>query len=289
MDERSFTIVQDDSPARVVRDDGHCRYRHVVAEACTTVNAGLYSRPMSSSSFFDFHARVTRRRPSAGAPPAPAGKPPTSAGAKAPEPLTVTQLTRQIDRVLKSGMPATVLVKGELSSYKPHSASGHIYFTLKDAGSCIDCVMWRDDGARLAFEPTVGMEMLATGRVAVYQERGKYQLYVTDLRPLGQGALELAFRQLCERLQREGLIADERKRPLPRYPRRLAIVTSLQTAALQDMLKVMRRYPWLRLAVYHVPVQGAEAGREIAAALRHLDRFGETGFGPDVILLGRGG
>ena len=199
---------------------------------------------MSSGSFFQFHSKVTRKRPAAEATP-PAT--PAPAGAAVAEPLTVTQLTKQIDKVLKSGMPASVLVKGELSSYKPYPGSGHIYLTLKDRTSCIDCVMWKDDGAKLVFTPTVGMEVLATGRVAVYVERGKYQLYVTELRPLGQGALELAFRQLCEKLEREGLFAPGRKKPLPPYPRRVAVVTSSQTAALQDMLKVLRRFPWLRL------------------------------------------
>lgn len=260
---------------------------------------------MSSSSFFDFRDRVTRpnRRKSGngdaagangppGAAPGPPPSGPSPSGPPRVDPLTVTQFTRQVDRVLKTGMPAAVWVKGELSSYRHQQASGHVYLTLKDATSCVDCVMWRDDAATLKFTPQVGMEVLVSGRVQVYVERGKYQLYVTRLQPLGQGALELAFRQLCEKLQREGLFAQERKKPVPRYPLRIVIVTSRQTAALQDVLKVFRGFPWLRLFLYNVPVQGDAAGKTIAAALRHLDRHIQAlgdGEGADLILLGRGG
>jgi exodeoxyribonuclease VII large subunit len=243
--------------------------------------------PMTN--FFDLYRQATRRR---AGPDRPESLAAPAAASPKPEPLTVTQLTRQIDRTIRAGMPQAVLVKGELSSYRPYPGSGHHYFTLKDAGSCIDCVMWRDDAARLRFAPQTGMQVLVTGRVQVYVERGKYQFSVTSLEPIGQGALELAFRQLKEKLEKEGLFAPGRKKPLPRFPGRIVIVTSRRTAALQDMLKVLRRYPWVKLSFYNVPVQGEPAGRQIAEALSHLNRWRAAigrGAGADVILLGRGG
>jgi exodeoxyribonuclease VII large subunit len=122
----------------------------------------------------------------------------------------------------------------------------------------------------------------------VYAARGRYQLYVTSLHPVGRGALEIAFRQLHAKLAAEGLFATERKRPLPRFPLRVALVTSRSTAALQDMLKVLRRFTWLRLMLYDVPVQGDGAAGQIAAALNHLSKSA-TQSQIDVILLGRGG
>src|SRR5439155_11128153 len=142
------------------------------------------------------------------------------------QPLTVSQLTGLIDRAIKSGLPDSVLVKGEVSNCKGQHASGRLYFTLKDKTSCIDCVMWRSDATLLKFECMDGMELLAGGRVSVYCERGKYQLYVTSLQPLGQGALEVAFQQLRKKLEAEELFADSRKRPIPSYPLRIAIVTA---------------------------------------------------------------
>lgn len=240
-----------------------------------------------AGNFFDFQddlakTRKPRVRPAAdAAAPSPAGD--------VPDALTVAQLTARIEQAIKSGVPGQVLVRGEVSNLKHYGASGHIYFTLKDAEACIDCVMFRSDAAKLRFSPQDGLELLAGGRVAVYPQRGRYQLYVTSLQPLGAGALELAFRQLCEKLKAEGLFDTERKKPLPAYPTRIALVTSRQTAALQDMLKVLRRFPWVRLMLYHVPVQGNGAAGQIAQALddlaAHADRIG----GIDVILLGRGG
>jgi exodeoxyribonuclease VII large subunit len=220
--------------------------------------------------FFQTHARLTAQRT------APAG-----------DPMTVTQLTRQIDRAIKTGVPAAVAVQGEVSNYRPQrGGSGHLYFTLKDATACIDCVMWADAAARLKFTLADGLAVLAGGRVGVYPERGKYQLYVNTLAPLGKGALELAFQQLRAKLEKEGLFAAERKKPLPQYPRRIVLLTSSATAALQDMLKVLRRFPWLNLSLYHVPVQGEEAAPKIAAALKALNQRRDN---IDVILLGRGG
>jgi exodeoxyribonuclease VII large subunit len=202
--------------------------------------------------------------------------------------MTVSQLTALIDGALRAKLPASVLVKGEVSNANLHRASGHFYFTLKDAGSCIDCVMFKTEFASVKFDPRDGLELLAEGRVGVFFQRGRYQLYVDRLQPLGKGALELAFQQLRAKLAAEGLFDESRKRPLPDYPGRIVIVTSTNTAALQDVLKVLRRFPWLRLFVYHVPVQGEGSGQKIAAALAHLNRAGER-LGADLVLLARGG
>jgi len=233
--------------------------------------------------FFDFQEQLKH--------PAKKGASAKNAQASAPTgdaPLTVSQLTYQIDQALKVALPERILVQGEVSNYKHHGASGHVYFTLKDENSCIDCVIWKSDAAKLKFRPQDGMELVATGRVSVYGVKGKYQLYVSSLQPLGVGALELAFKQLQEKLAKEGLFDAERKRPIPVYPCGVAIVTSSATAALQDILKVLRRFSWLRLFLYHVPVQGDGAAEKIAEAIGALSKQGER-LGIEVMLLARGG
>jgi exodeoxyribonuclease VII large subunit len=229
---------------------------------------------MSGGSFFEFRERMAGK----------AAAKPKAAG----EAMTVSELTGKIDRVLKAGFPASVIVRGEVSNCRPNAASGHCYFTLKDSAASIPCVMWRSDVERLRFQFGDGMELLATGKVGVFAQQGKYQLYVSTLHPLGQGALELAFQQLKAKLEAEGLFAAGRKKPLPAYPMRVALVTSRATAALQDMLKVLGRYPWLRLFLYHVPVQGEGSAEKIATAIAHLNAR-RARFPLDVILLARGG
>jgi exodeoxyribonuclease VII large subunit len=226
-------------------------------------------------SFFEFREKLTQR--------------PDPPVRSADDALTVTQLTRKIDQALRQNLPASLLVKGEVSNFNAHAGSGHFYFTLKDQTACVDCVMFRSDAVRVKFKPTDGMELLATGSIKVYAQRGRYQLYVTSLQPIGQGALELAFQQLRKKLDAEGLFAAERKKPLPTYPVRIALVTAGQAAALQDMLKVLRRFRWLSLMIYPVPVQGDGAAEKIASALRHLSRRASDVGGVDVIVLGRGG
>ncbi len=231
------------------------------------------------SSFWDFKESLNKK---------PAEAPP---GPEAKKPLTVSQLTLQIERALKSSFPSSIAVRGEISNFKAHGASGHLYFTLKDTESCIDCVMFRSDAMRLKFKPADGLDLVATGRVGVYGQRGKYQFYVSSLSPIGQGALELARQQIEARLRALGLFDAENKKPIPRYPRRIVLVTSQETAALQDMLKVLRRFPFLELSIYHVPVQGGSAAPKIAAALKHLHSLpaNSTFPIPDLILLSRGG
>lgn len=241
------------------------------------------------TNFFDFRERVVGSKPKPKSAKPLAASHGAGAGSGA-DVLTVTQLTSRIEGVIRAGFPASLLVKGELSNYRPNASSGHAYFTLKDAGACLNCVMWKSDAVQLRFTPADGMELLARGFVQVYAQQGKYQLYVSSLQPLGQGALELAFRQLRAKLEAEKLFAPERKRPLPRFPTRIVLITSSATAALQDMLKVLRRFPWLRLFLYHVPVQGDGCGARIAEAIGHVNRgMAALGSPPDVILLARGG
>jgi exodeoxyribonuclease VII large subunit len=230
---------------------------------------------MSKSNFFDFRENLLRK------PESPSSKPA----------ITVTQLTADIERALKTGLPATISVRGELSNYNVHRTSGHHYFSLKDEGACVDGVMFRSDAARLKFMPTDGMEVVITGRIAVYAQRGRYQLYASAIQPLGKGALEIAFQQMRAKLESEGLFAAERKRPIPTYPLRIVLLTSTSTAALQDMLKVLRRFAFLQLAIYHVPVQGEGAGDRIADAIRHVNLVRGTAQpqAADVIVVARGG
>lgn len=232
-----------------------------------------------TANFFEFHARLTRPRAAAPAPTAA-----DEAGA-----MSVSELTDRITKVINTGLPPSVLVKGEVSNYNQNKSSGHVYFTLKDAKACVDCVMFRSEAARLKFDPGDGMELLAAGRIGVYPQRGRYQLYVNTLRPLGQGALELAFQQVRRKLEAEGLFEPERKKPLPAYPTRVVIVTSREAAALHDILKVLRRFPWLRLMLYPVPVQGDGAAAKIAAAIAHVNATLGAAGAADVILLARGG
>jgi len=233
---------------------------------------------LPGENFFDFREKVTARTP----PPVTTERDPSAA-------LTVSQLTARIEQAIKSGVPSTLLVRGEVTNFSRHRQSGHLYFTMKDPAACIDCVMFRGSAEKLKFDPQDGMELLAGGSVSIYPQRGKYQLYVTSLQPLGQGALELAFQQLRAKLEAEGLFEATRKRRLPKYPTRLVIITSRETAALADMLKVLNRYPWIKLYLYHVAVQGAAAAPAIAAALEHVSRTMHTIGGADAILLGRGG
>lgn len=204
-------------------------------------------------------------------------------------PMSVSQLTARIKQAIELALPATVHVLGEISNFKRHS-SGHLYLTLKDAGSELSCVMWKSDAVKLKFAPSDGLEVIATGTVEVFERAGRYQLYIRKLEPRGVGALELAFRQLCEKLSKEGLFDPARKKPLPEYPRRIALVTSPTGAAVADMLRtIARRFPCVDVLVYPVRVQGDGAGREIAEAIRKLNAQATALGGIDVMIVGRGG
>jgi exodeoxyribonuclease VII large subunit len=199
-------------------------------------------------------------------------------------PTTVTVLTRRIKQSLETSFPS-VLVQGELSNCKLHT-SGHFYFVLKDESAQIAGVLWRSRVGGLSFSPQDGMKVVVTGRVTVYEVRGAYQLDASSIRPVGVGELQQAFEELKRRLDAEGLFALEHKRPLPEFPARIGIVTSPTGAALQDMLRVLRkRFPAVEVVLAPARVQGAGAAAEIAAAIRDCNALG----GIDVLIVGRGG
>ena len=198
--------------------------------------------------------------------------------------LTVSQLSQQLAAVMEERFPA-VWVEGEISNFKVYG-SGHAYFTLKDEGAQLRCVLFRNRGRRVRFEPRDGLHVMGFGAVEVYAQRGEYQLVVELLEPKGLGALQLAFEQLKERLQAEGLFSPARKRPLPRFPRKIGIVTSPSGAALRDMLRVIgRRFGEIHIVVAPARVQGDGAAAEVAQGIRELNALG----GVDVIIVGRGG
>ncbi len=202
----------------------------------------------------------------------------------APRVLTVTQLAALVRETLEGGV-GRVWVAGEISNLRP-APSGHVYFTLKDEQSQLGAVLFRSAAQVLAFRPADGMEVLVSARVGLYPPRGALQLYVDTMEPRGLGALQLAFEQLKVRLGAEGLFAAGRKRPLPRFPRAVGIVTALGGAVIHDMRTVLRRrWPACRIVVRPVRVQGAGAGREVAAGIGDLNRLG----GLDVLIVGRGG
>jgi len=210
--------------------------------------------------------------------------PPASGGL-----LSVSQITALIKRAVETALPPTLSVVGQISNCKRHT-SGHLYFTLKDSFSEISCVMWRSDAVRVKFKAVDGLEVVATGAVEVFERAGRYQLYVRKLEPRGVGALELAYRQLCEKLRAEGLFDPARKKPLPRFPRRIAIVTSPTGAAVADMLRTIRRkFPCVNVLIHPVRVQGGGAAAEIAAAIGRINADSERLGGIDVIIVGRGG
>ena len=176
-------------------------------------------------------------------------------------------------------------VRGELSNYKIYP-SGHHYFTLKDPEGALRCVMFKGQALRLRFRPENGMKVVVTGRVSVFPRDGAYQLYAEEMIPEGAGDLAVAFEQLKARLHAEGLFDRERKKPLPEYPERIAVITSPAGAAVHDMIRILRRrYPLAKVILLPVRVQGPEAPAEIAGAIRYADRW-KIG---DVIITGRGG
>lgn len=204
-------------------------------------------------------------------------------------PLTVSQLTALVKSAIESALSATLHVVGEISNFKRH-ASGHLYFTLKDSSSEISCVVWRSDAARIKFEPKDGTEVIASGSVEVFERAGRYQLYVRRLDPRGVGALELAFRQLREKLETQGFFEASRKRAIPRMPTTIAVVTSPTGAAITDVLRTLeRRFRFVRVLLFPVRVQGDGAAAEIACAIQDANSQAAALGGIDVIIVGRGG
>ncbi len=178
-----------------------------------------------------------------------------------------------------------VFVRGELSNYKIYP-SGHHYFTLKDGNGALKCVMFRSSAMRLRFRPQDGMQVICGGQITVYERDGVYQLYCAQIIPEGAGDLALAFEQLKKKLQQEGLFDPGHKRPIPRYPHRVAVITSSAGAAIRDILRIFgARYPLGEIRILPVRVQGVEAPAEICAAIAYANKH-KLG---DVILTGRGG
>jgi len=198
--------------------------------------------------------------------------------------LTVSELTRQIKLSLEMDFHK-VLVLGEVSNLKFHT-SGHIYFTLKDEQAQLSAVIWRNRYANLNFPLEDGMKIIASGQITVYQMRGIYQLEIQTIYPVGVGELQMAFERLKQKLAREGLFDASHKKPIPKYPERVGVVTSEVGAVIQDIKSViMRRNPAIELVLYPVRVQGPGAAEEIANAILEMNLYGEV----DVIIVGRGG
>src|SRR5262245_14171483 len=225
------------------------------------------------------------------APKARAARP--AAAPSKPEPrraLSVSELTDRIQGVLETEL-FDVWVEGEISNLKLAS-SGHWYFSLKDDKAQIAAVVWRNDARLVRFKPKDGMKVLARGQLRVYPPRGSYQISVQVIEPLGKGSLQQAFEELKEKLEKEGLFAQSRKRPLPMLPRRIGVVTSPTGAVLKDILRVLRsRYANLEVLVYPAHVQGDDAAGDVAQGIRALNKLSARAGGPrlDVILLARGG
>jgi exodeoxyribonuclease VII large subunit len=199
--------------------------------------------------------------------------------------LTVSQLTAQIKGTVEESF-ASVWVAGEISNFS-QPQSGHAYFTLKDDGAQLRAVLWKTAAARLKLRLHDGLDVVCHGRLDVYPPRGSYQLVVDQLQPKGMGALELALRQLREKLAKEGLFDRARKRPLPRFPRRIGVVTSPTSAAVRDFLQVLtRRWGGVETFIFPARVQGDCAAEEIVAAIRMANRAAPP---LDVLVLARGG
>jgi exodeoxyribonuclease VII large subunit len=206
-----------------------------------------------------------------------------------PEPLSVSALTAQLRGLIEKEF-ASVWVAGEVSNFTKAS-SGHWYFTLKDAGAQLRAAMFRGFNLRMRFDLRDGLEVIARGRLSVYEPRGEYQLLVEELQPKGIGAAELALRQLKEKLLAKGYFDPRRKKPLPRFPRRIGLIASATGAAVRDMIELFaQRWPLAELVLRPSRVQGETAAAEIAAAIRTLNALHCSGELPlDAIVLGRGG
>lgn len=201
-----------------------------------------------------------------------------------PKPLTVTELTAQIRRVLEPAF-LQVWVQGEISNYRPAS-SGHAYFSLKDQGSSIGAAIFGWGSRKRSFELKDGLQVLCRGKISVYPLRGTYQIAVDHVEPLGAGALQVAFEQLKQKLQAEGLFDSRRKRPLPLFPKRIAVVTSPTGAAIQDMLNILgRRAPHVRVTVIPALVQGDAAAAQVQRGLELANRHSLG----EIVVLARGG
>ena len=200
--------------------------------------------------------------------------------------LSISQLNEYIkERLSSDRFLSNIAVRGEISNYK-RNASGHVFFTLKDENSVLPCTMYKNNALRLRFEPNNGMTVIVTGYIAVYVRDGHYRLYCNTMTVDGVGDLHVAFEQLKQRLDAQGLFDPAHKKPIPRYPGTIGIVTSSTGAAVHDMLRILnKRYPLTTVKLLPVRVQGAEAPAEIAAAIDYANHYNLA----DVLIVGRGG
>ena len=198
--------------------------------------------------------------------------------------LTVSQLTAQIKNLIESNY-ASIVVRGEISNFTHHS-SGHMYFTLKDSHSELRAVMFKGSNNGLTFSPKNGLDVIAKGKLSVYEARGQYQIILNHMEPAGIGALYQAFEETKKRLQAEGMFSDERKLSLPKFPTSVGIVTSKTGAALQDMLIIFkRRAPQVKIVIRSALVQGDDAALDVASGIADLSTIDDI----DLIIIGRGG
>jgi len=201
--------------------------------------------------------------------------------------ITVSQLNFYMRSVIESDeILRSVFVGGEISNFSLYRKSGHMYFTLKDGQSSVKAVMFRSDAEKLKFMPEDGMKVVVSARVSVFERDGVYQLYVSEMIPDGIGAQMAAFFQLKEKLEKEGLFDEDRKKELPRFPKKIAVATSPSGAALQDILSVTgRRYPIADIEIFPCVVQGAESAESVIRALNYFNMKNDA----DVIIIARGG
>lgn len=199
---------------------------------------------------------------------------------------TVTQVNMYIKALLDEvQLVQSIYISGEISNFKHYYQSGHMYFTIKDEKSQLKCVMFSSDNSRLRFEPQNGMKVICFGKLGVYERDGVYQLYVRDMQPKGTGELQIAFEQLKQKLETEGLFDERYKKPIPKYPEKIGIASSNMGAAKEDMKSVIsRRFPLCEVISLHTIVQGENAPADIADSIRRLDKMGV-----DTIIVGRGG
>ena len=200
--------------------------------------------------------------------------------------LSVTQVNLYIkDVISRDDLLCDVLVKGELSNFKAHS-SGHMYMSLKDEGGVMRAVMFRSAAAKLSFKPQNGMKVIARGRISVYERDGQYQLYIENMQQEGQGDLYVAFEQLKAKLMSEGLFAPEHKKKLPKYPKKVGVVTAPTGAAIRDIINVLsRRFSYADIVLYPVLVQGENSAASIIEAIEYFNKTNTA----DVLIVGRGG
>ncbi len=201
--------------------------------------------------------------------------------------VSVSQLNRYIKSLFEQNIQLKdVFIRGEISNFKGQYASGHFYFTLKDKDSSIKAIMFRNYASQVHFVPENGMTVLVRGEVGVYDRDGVYQIYCREMQPDGIGDLSLAFEQLKKKLLAEGLFDTEKKKPIPRFPQVIGIITAKTGAALQDMLNILkRRYPLATVLIRSVLVQGEKSAADLCAAVRQMDELGQC----DLLIIGRGG